>query len=46
MSIARGQIVRFKRIFSIEQKLNNRLERLMQFLVKRRYKEDHADSEI
>ena len=36
----------FKRIYSIEEKLNNRLEQLIQFLVKRGYKEDHADSGI
>ena len=46
ISIAWGQVVRFKRICSIEEKLNNRLEQLIQFLVKRGYKEDHVDSEI
>ena len=46
ISIAWGQAVRFKRICSIEEKLNNRLEQLIQFLVKRGYKEDHVDSEI
>ena len=46
ISIAWGQFVRSKRICSIEEKLNNRLEQLIQFLVKRGYKEDHVDSEI
>ena len=46
ISIAWGQVVKFKRICSIEEKLNNRLEQLIQFLVKRGYKEDHVDSEI
>ena len=46
ISIAWGQAVRFKRICSIEGKLNNALEQLIQFLVKRGYKEDHVDSEI
>ena len=45
-SIAYGQIVRFKRICSIEEKFNNRLKQLKQWLVKRGYKEDHVDSEI
>ena len=45
-SIAYGQAVRFKRICSIEQKLNTRLEQLKKWLVKRRYKEGHVDSEI
>ena len=45
-SIAWGQIVRFKRICSIEEKLNSRLEQLNQWLVKRGYKEDHVDSKI
>ena len=44
-SIAYKQVVRFKRIFSIEEKLNNRPEQLKQSLVKLRYKEDHVDSE-
>ena len=44
--IAWGQVVRFKRICSIEEKLNNHLEQLIQFLVKCGYKEDHVDSEI
>ena len=39
------QVVRFKRIFSIEEKLNNRPEQFKQSLVKLRYKEDHVDSE-
>ena len=34
-SIAYGQVVRFKRIFSIEEKLNKHLEQLKQWLVKR-----------
>ena len=46
ISIAWGQVVKFKRICSIEEKLNNRLEQLIQFLVNRGYKEDHVDSEI
>ena len=33
-------------MYSIEEKLNNRLKRLIQFLVKREYQEDHVDSEI
>ena len=45
ISIAWGQVVSFKRICAIEEKLNNRLEQLMQFLVKRGYKEDHVDLE-
>ena len=44
--IAWGQVVRFKGICSIEEKLNNRLEQLNQWLVKRGYKEYHIDSEI
>ena len=31
---------------SIEEKLNNRLQQLKQWLVKLGYKEDHVDSEI
>ena len=46
VSIAWGQVVRFKGICSIEEKLNNRLEQLNQWLVKRGYKEYHIDSEI
>ena len=46
VSIAWGQVVRFKRICSLEEKLNNRLEQLKHCLVKRGYKEDHVDSEI
>ena len=38
--------MRFKRSYSIEEKLNNRLEKLKQWLVKRGYKEDYVDSEI
>ena len=45
ISIPWGQVVKFKRICSIEEKCN-RLEQLKQFLVKRGYKEDHVDSEI
>ena len=37
---------RFERIYSIEEKLNNLLEQIDQWLVKRGYKEDHVDSEI
>ena len=37
---------RFERIYSIEEKLNNLLEQIGQWLVKRGYKEDHVDSEI
>ena len=44
--IAWGQVLRFKRICSIEEKLNNRLEHLIQLLVKRGYKEHHVNSEI
>ena len=46
ISIACGQVVRFKRICSIEEKLYNRLQQLIQFFVKCGYKEDHDDSEI
>ena len=46
VSIAYRQVVRFKIICSIEEKLSNRLEQLKQWLVKPRYKEDHVDSEI
>ena len=46
ISIAWGQVVRFKTICLIEEKPNNRLEQLIQVLVKRGYKEDHVDSEI
>ena len=45
-SILYRQVVRFKIICSIEEKLSNRLEQLKQWLVKPRYKEDHVDSEI
>ena len=37
-SIAYRQVVRFKRIFSIEEKLHDRLEQFKQWLVKRGYK--------
>ena len=43
--IAYRQVVRFKRICSVEEKLNSRLEQLKQWLVKGGYKEDHVDSE-
>ena len=33
-------------MYSIKEKLNNRLKRLIQFLVKREYEEDHVDSKI
>ena len=46
ISVAWGQVVRFKTICLIEEKPNNRLEQLIQVLVKRGYKEDHVDSEI
>ena len=45
-SIAYGQIVKFKRICSTEENLNNHLEQLKQWLVKRGYRKDHVDSEI
>ena len=44
--IAWGQVVRFKKTCSIEEKLNNRLEQLIQLLVKQGYKKNHVDSEI
>ena len=40
------QVVRLKRICSIEKKLNSRLEQLKLRIVKHRCKEDHIDSEI
>ena len=43
--IAYQHLVRFKIICSVEEKLNNRLKQLKQWLVKRGYKEDHVDSE-
>ena len=46
VSITWGHVVTFKRICSIDEKLNNRLEQLNQWLVKRGYKENHVDSEI
>ena len=33
-------------MYSIKQKLNNLLKRLIQFLVNRGYEEDHVDSKI
>ena len=45
-SIGYGQVVMFKRICSSEEKLNNHLEQLRQWLVKRGNREDHVDSEI
>ena len=45
-SIAYGQFVRFKRICSTEEKLNNHLEQLKQWLVKRGYRKDNVDSKI
>ena len=44
-SIAYGQIVRFTRICSTEEKLNNHLQQFKQWLVKRGYGENHVDSE-
>ena len=47
-SIAYRQLVRFKRFYSIEEKLNNRLDYLKQWLVwlvNHGYKEDQVDSE-
>ena len=44
-SIAYGQVVRFVRICSTEEKRNNQLEYLKQWLVKREYREDHVYSE-
>ena len=45
-SIDYGQVVKFKRICSTEENLNNHLEQLKQWLVKRGYRKDHVDSEI
>ena len=45
-SIVYGQVVRFKRIGSTGEKLNNHLEQLRQRLTKCGYKEDHVPSEI
>ena len=45
-SIAYGQVIRFKKIYSIEEKLNKHLEQLKQWLVKRGYREDHVYSKI
>ena len=43
---AYGQVVKFKRLCSTEENLNNYLEQLKQWLVKRGYRKDHVDSEI
>ena len=43
-SIAYKQVERFKRICSIEEKLNNRLEQLKQWLVKCGYRENNIYS--
>ena len=45
-STAYRLVGRFKIIYSIEEKLNNRPEQLRQWIVKRGDKEDHVDSEI
>ena len=45
-SIAYGQIVRLKKNYSTEEKLNSHLEQLKRWLLKRGYREDHVDSEI
>ena len=45
-SIAYGQVVRFKRICSTEEKLDNHVEQLKQWLVTRGYREDHFYLEI
>ena len=45
-SIAYGQVVRFKRIFSTEEKLNIYFEQLELWLIKRGYREFHVDSKI
>ena len=45
-SIAYGQVIRFKRICSTEEKLNNHPKQLKQWLVKRGYRVDHVDSQI
>ena len=42
-SIAYGQVVRFKRICSTKENLNNHLEQLKQWLVELEYRKDHAD---
>ena len=44
--IAQGQVVRFKIMCSIEEKLKNRFKQLKQWSVKCGYKDDHVDSEI
>ena len=45
-SIAYGQVVKFKRLCSTEENLNNHLEQLKQWLVKRGYRKDNVDSKI
>ena len=45
-SIAYGQVERFKRICSIEERLTNYLEQLKQWLVKRGYRKDRVYSKI
>ena len=45
-SIAYEQFERFKRICSVEEKLNNHLEQLKQWLVKLGHREDHVYSKI
>ena len=45
VSSAYGQFLRFKRIGSREEKLNNHLELLKKGLVKRGCKEDRSDSD-
>ena len=45
-SIAYGQVVRFKKMCSIEEKLDKHLEQLKQWFVKGGYKEDHVYSKI
>ena len=45
-SIAYGQVVRFKKIGSTEEKLNKHLQQLKQRLIKRERKEDYDHSEI
>ena len=45
-STAYRLVGRFKIIYSIEEKLNNRPEQLRQWIVKRGDKEDNVDSEI
>ena len=45
-SIAYGQVVRFKRICSTEEKLDNHVEQLKQWLLTHGYREDHFHLEI